>query len=98
MSSVDLSPAEHQLISEAVQTGNLNPYTNYFMALPNSGSMWMPDDAIGHYRHLFTYEFLFDAWSQTGKQDEFDVVWISEVAWHPKETFQNSLLKSFTGL
>jgi hypothetical protein len=34
----------------------------------------MPDDAIGHYRHLFGYEFLFDAWTQAGKPDEFDVV------------------------
>ena len=30
------------------------------LQLPNSGSMWMPDDAIGHYRHLFGYEFLID--------------------------------------
>ena len=34
----------------------------------------MPDDAIGHYRHLFGYEFLYDAWSQAGKPDEFDAL------------------------
>lgn len=61
-------------------TGELDLFTNFYMQLPNSGSMWMPDDAIGHYRHLFGYEFLFDAWSQAGKPDEFDVLTAQQAA------------------
>ena len=66
--TIELSPEERQLIAEAIRTGNLDLFTNYYMQLPNSGSMWMPDDAIGHYRHLFGYEFLFEAWSKALKR------------------------------
>lgn len=34
----------------------------------------MPDDAIGHYRHLFDYDTLKDLWIQSGCSPEFEVV------------------------
>jgi hypothetical protein len=90
---IELSPEEHQLISEAIRTGNLDLFANYYMQLPNSGSMWMPDDAIGHYRSLFGYEFLFDAWSQAGQPDEFDVL-TKEYQYHIR-TVWDGLTPSF---
>ena len=30
--------------------------------------MWMPgNDAVGHYRHLFQYDRLYDAWKKVGQ-------------------------------
>jgi len=58
------------VISESLRLGKLDIFTNYFMRLPKSGSLWMPDDAIGHYRHWFTYEMLFELWTEAGKPGE----------------------------
>ena len=70
---LELLPEEEWVIRETLRTGNLNLFTAYFMRLPNSGSMWMPGDRIGHYRELWEYEQLFDAWTRGGQPDEFDI-------------------------
>lgn len=69
-----LTSQEQWIFDETRRTGNLNIFTNYFFRLPKSGSRWMPGDAIGHYRHVFDYEQLYDAWSAAGRPDDaFDL-------------------------
>ena len=70
----ELTEEEKHIIQETRRTGNLNIFSSYFFQLPKSGTRWMDGDAIGHYRRLFQYEQLYDAWSQAGKPDHaFDV-------------------------
>ncbi len=46
------------VIQETLHTGDLNIFTSRFMWLPNSGTMWLPDDdCVGHYPTLFRYDF-----------------------------------------
>jgi hypothetical protein len=67
-------PAEERwIIDQTLQTGNLNYFTNFYFRLPNSGTMWMPDDSLGNYRNVFQYEQLHDAWSTNGKPDTFTI-------------------------
>jgi len=51
-SDIELSPEERHLISEAIRTGDLDLFTNFYMQLPNSGSMWMSDDVLAS---MFVY-------------------------------------------
>jgi hypothetical protein len=38
-------PAEERwILDQTLQTGNLNYFTNFYFRLPNSGTMWMPND------------------------------------------------------
>jgi hypothetical protein len=34
------------------------------------GTRWMPNDALGHYRHLFTYDRLIAAWQKAARPDD----------------------------
>lgn len=73
----ELSAEEWAILDETKRTGNLNLFSGYFFQLPKFGSRWIPhsDDRIGHYRHLFQSEQLFDFWSRNGRQEEsIDVV------------------------
>ena len=67
---VQLTEYEWWTIRETLRTGDLNIFTNYWMRMTNSGTLWMEGDAIGHYRHLFEFEMLYDAWSKAGKPDQ----------------------------
>ena len=51
------------------RTGNYDLFTNHFFRLPNSGTMWMPDDSTGNYRGIFQYEHLHDLWNSFGKPE-----------------------------
>ena len=67
-------PAEERwILDQTLQTGNLNYFTNFYFRLPNSGTMWMPDDCLGNYRNVFQYEQLHDAWAQNGKPETFTI-------------------------
>ena len=67
------------LLAEKVRlrTGRvLSPFGSCEAALEvvSKLGMWLPDDAIGHYRHAFQYQQLWEAWKQIGQPDEFDIV------------------------
>ena len=67
-------PAEERwILDQTLQTGNLNYFTNFYFRLPNSGTMWMPDDCLGNYRDVFQYEQLHDAWANNGKPETFTI-------------------------
>jgi hypothetical protein len=67
-------PAEERwILDQTLKTGNINYFTNFYFRLPNSGSMWMPDDSLGNYRKVFKYEQLHDAWANNGKPDTFTI-------------------------
>ena len=68
----DLSPIERELFEEA-RHGNLDPLANHYFQPAMHGSRWWPDEAIGHYRDLFTFEFLDQTWRDLGKPPEFTV-------------------------
>ena len=46
---------ERWILDQTLQTGNLNYFTNFYFRLPNSGTMWMPDNSLGNYRNVFQY-------------------------------------------
>ena len=65
--SLKITGEDLAIINETLRTGNLNLFTSHYMRLPHSGSMWMPgNDAVGHYRNLFQYDRLYDAWKKVG--------------------------------
>lgn len=71
----DLSLEEQEKFEEGRKgVEGLNSFAEYFFRLPVSGSRWWEDDEIGHFRHLFSYEFLFDFWKKLGHPDQFEVM------------------------
>ena len=68
----DLSSLERELFEEA-RHGNLDPLANHYFQPVMHGSRWWPDEAIGHYRDLFTFEFLNQTWQDLGNPPEFTV-------------------------
>lgn len=68
-----LTPDDWYVLNEARRTLNLDIFTNYFFRKPTTGTRWMPDDAIGHYRDAFSYEMLLDIWNFQGKPDSFRI-------------------------
>src|SRR5512136_1618803 len=68
-----LSAEERWILDQTLKTGNLNYFTNFYFRLPNSGTMWMPDDGPGNYRNVFQYEQLHDAWAANGKPETFTI-------------------------
>ncbi len=64
-----LTAEEQWIVNETLKRGNLNLFSERFFRLPNGGTRWMPNDALGHYRHLFNYDLLHGAWQMAGKPD-----------------------------
>jgi hypothetical protein len=50
--------------------GDSTLFTNYFMRLSTSGTLWSPGDAIGHYQNSFVYDRLHEAWRLDGRPEE----------------------------
>ncbi len=69
----NLPTEERWIIDQTLKTGNLNYFTNFYFRLPNSGTMWMPDDSLGNYRNVFQYEQLHDAWASNGKPETYTI-------------------------
>ncbi len=67
---LNLTPQEQWIVDQILKTWNLDLSTEYFFRLPNSSTRWMPGDAIGHYRHIFNYELLYDGWTEAGRPEE----------------------------
>ena len=67
---LNLTPQEKWIVDQTLKTWNLDLFTEYFFRLPNSGSRWMPGDSLGHYRHLFNYDLLYDGWCEAGRPEE----------------------------
>ena len=64
-------PAEERwILDQTLQTGNLNYFTNFYFRLPNSGTMWMPDDSLGNYRNVSNTR-LCEMWAKFGKPETF---------------------------
>jgi len=66
-----LTDQEQWIVEETYRTGNLDLFTNYFMRLPTSGTLWSPGDAIGHYQNWFVYDRLHEAWRPAGPKRRY---------------------------
>ena len=67
-------PAEERwILDQTLKTDHLNYFTNFYFRLPNSGTMWMPDDSLGKYRNVLQYPQLHEMWSQFGKPETFSI-------------------------
>jgi hypothetical protein len=67
---LNLTADEQWVVEQTLKTGNLDLFSERFMRLPNSGTRWMPGDSLGHYRHIFNYELLYDGWLKSGRPED----------------------------
>ena len=67
---LDLTNEETSIVEQTLKTGNLNLFSERFFRLPDGGTRWMKGDALGHYRHLFDYDLLYNAWRKAGMPDD----------------------------
>ena len=69
----DLSKIEKEAFEEARRTGDLNCLSELYLRPQASGTRWGPDEALGSYRDLLTWDMLLATWEGLGRPSEFVV-------------------------